>query len=239
MSAPLNLPPTYRPMVHHRRERRSHLRRNVMRWTFAAILAIAWGCTFMISAASADAGRQSPAGHQTMKVSQWQAYCARPLGSDPARGPVDLCAPHAPAVVNLTAPTWRTLVKAHSRARHSITGAREWVWNKGNADTWTYPHSGIGDCDEQAIAIMSDLVRAGIPRGALRLASIHLWGTSNHLVVLVATPGGRLIIDPLRKRLRSEPLDRRVRITHQQTPGTPLLWIKTDASNSASKGAPS
>ena len=63
-------------------------------------------------------------------------------------------------------------------------------------DLWRIATTG-GDCEDYALAKQARLLAAGLPAGAVRLATAHLPDGELHAVVTVATDRGTLVLDNL------------------------------------------
>jgi predicted transglutaminase-like cysteine proteinase len=60
---------------------------------------------------------------------------------------------------------------------------------------WDYPTDGYGDCNKYAIAKRAELIALGWPRAALLLAAAMTEGGEGHLVLVVATSKGDMVLD--------------------------------------------
>lgn len=71
---------------------------------------------------------------------------------------------------------------------------------RDRGDVWTV---GVrrGDCEDFALTKRRDLIRAGIPSGALRMAVVKTRGGIGHAVLVVKTDRGDLVLDNRRKRI--------------------------------------
>ncbi len=67
---------------------------------------------------------------------------------------------------------------------------------RANPDhVWDYPTDGYGDCNKYALAKRAELIALGWPRTALLLAAAMTEGGEGHLVLVVATSKGDLVLD--------------------------------------------
>src|SRR6185437_11365993 len=67
---------------------------------------------------------------------------------------------------------------------------------RANPDhVWDYPTDGYGDCNKYAIAKRAELIALGWPRTALLLAAATTEDGEGHLVLVVATSKGDLVLD--------------------------------------------
>ena len=68
----------------------------------------------------------------------------------------------------------------------------------GQADIWCFPAQGTGDCEDLALEKRRQLVEAGLPAGALTLATgFHEVQFFPHAVLLVETDAGTWVLDSL------------------------------------------
>lgn len=66
----------------------------------------------------------------------------------------------------------------------------------GVEEFWTYPEDGVGDCEDAVIFKREELVRHGLPRGAMTIAlAYHRKHLSAHAVLLVETSAGTLLLN--------------------------------------------
>jgi len=90
------------------------------------------------------------------------------------------------------------------------------------AETWLiYPRH--GDCNDYAVSKRHELLKRGWPARAMLLAVVETKPTEHHLVLVVRTKSGDLVLDNLTPQIRpwSRTPYRWVRI---QTPGNPRYW---------------
>lgn len=68
----------------------------------------------------------------------------------------------------------------------------------GAEEYWTYPRSGRGDCEDEALEKRSRLVRFGIPRSTMRLAiALHKQLLNSHCLLTIETNEGTYVLDSL------------------------------------------
>jgi predicted transglutaminase-like cysteine proteinase len=60
---------------------------------------------------------------------------------------------------------------------------------------WDYPDDGYGDCNKYALAKRRELIALGWPRAALMLAAALTETGEGHLVLIVATSQGDVVLD--------------------------------------------
>jgi predicted transglutaminase-like cysteine proteinase len=126
------------------------------------------------------------AGAQANPTPAWLAFCRRRPGE---------CAVKLsePAVIQLTAAAWQTIVSVNQRVNSTIrlvTDSQHW----GVEDRWDYPDDGYGDCEDLQLLKRRLLVQAGFPRRALRMAAV-IDDEGGHAVLMVRTDQGDLVLD--------------------------------------------
>ena len=68
----------------------------------------------------------------------------------------------------------------------------------GQEEYWTYPTDGLGDCEDIAIFKREELVKRGIPRGAMTIAIAHHRAEMYaHAVLLVETTEGTFLLNSI------------------------------------------
>lgn len=96
---------------------------------------------------------------------------------------------------------------------------------RANPDhVWDYPTDGYGDCNKYAIAKRAELIALGWPRAALLLTAAMTEDGEGHLVLVVATSKGDLVLDN-RQRHTVEWRDLPYRWVSRQNPGNPAEWV--------------
>ena len=105
-------------------------------------------------------------------------------------------------------------VNARIRPQRNLGGVatEEWVIN---------PES--GDCNDYAVTKRHDLIAKGWPARALLLSEVKLTSGEHHLVLVVRTREGDLVLDNMTDRLKSWKLAP-YRWVRMQTPTDPSLW---------------
>jgi len=68
---------------------------------------------------------------------------------------------------------------------------------------WTIPTDGYGDCDDYAVTKRKELLDAGFPVSALRLAVVYSPRTARHAVLTVTTDKGDLVLDNMAETIVS------------------------------------
>lgn len=131
-------------------------------------------------------------------------------------------APGRATSVALTDQSWKNLV----RINHSVNSA---IWPQddekhyGRGEYWTIPTDGYGDCDDYAVTKRKDLIDAGFPAPALRLAVVYSPQAGRHAVLTVKTDKGDLVLDNLRDDIVSWNATGFVWI-ERQAASNPMIW---------------
>jgi predicted transglutaminase-like cysteine proteinase len=154
----------------------------------SCILALGWGQAQAQQLASLPAPTMRIESVGTAKlISGWVEFCHRA----PAECAVD---PDEPLTVTLTPKTWRTIV-AINRAVHAsikpLTDQEHW----GVVDRWDIPEDGYGDCEDAQLLKRRLLVKAGLPRRALRMTVVIDGTGEGHAVLMVRTDRGDFFLD--------------------------------------------
>jgi predicted transglutaminase-like cysteine proteinase len=68
-------------------------------------------------------------------------------------------------------------------------------------DSWTIAPA-AGDCNDYAVTKRHDLIESGLPAKALRLSVVKTVSGTGHLVLVVATTKGDLVLDNLTEEIR-------------------------------------
>ncbi len=126
-------------------------------------------------------------GQLVQATGAWADFCRRM----PGECRVD---PSQPARVVLTA----VLKNAVIRINHAVNSRIKPVTDLdhwGVSDRWDYPTDGEGDCEDFQIEKRKELVAAGIPARAMRVAMVINPEGEGHAVLLVRTTEGDLVLD--------------------------------------------
>jgi len=92
-------------------------------------------------------------------------------------------------------------------------------------DFWRYPDRGMGDCEDIAIWLRGELIRVGIPRGAIRFASGPDQYGRNHAWLEVMTDRGPYAVDAYEVEPRARFHARAVGLeTYDCQPGYGCEW---------------
>ena len=126
--------------------------------------------------------------------------------------------------VSLTADTWQTLTEINHSVNESIWPQDD-VIHYGRGDYWTIPTDGYGDCDDYALTKRKELLAAGFPAPALRLAVADTPRSGRHAVLTVATDKGDFVLDNLRADVVAWNTTGYTWV-ERQNPAEPLGWVQ-------------
>lgn len=120
-------------------------------------------------------------------------YCVR----DPS-----FCLAVEPERVELTEALYEELEGVEDEVNKSI------IWlsdqsNFGRKEYWSLPRHGLGDCEDYALLKRQMLLKKGWPAGAFRLMKVMEWNGAVHMVLVVSTNKGDLILDNMAYEIRS------------------------------------
>jgi predicted transglutaminase-like cysteine proteinase len=105
------------------------------------------------------------------------------------------------STISLDKQNWRVL----DRINHAVNTS---IWPEddkrhyGQAEYWTIPTDGYGDCDDYAVTKRKDLLDAGFSSSDLRLAVVLTSQGERHAVLTVTTDKGDLVLDNLTDDIR-------------------------------------
>jgi predicted transglutaminase-like cysteine proteinase len=115
---------------------------------------------------------------------------------------VDQCASDGPKLMALTPEAWAKLQEVNDRVNRAIMPEAD-MSHYGIAEYWTIPSDGRGDCEEYALSKRKELVAAGFPIRALRMAIAILSNGERHAVLTIATDHGDYVLDNLVANVKS------------------------------------
>ncbi len=72
----------------------------------------------------------------------------------------------------------------------------------GIAEYWTIPSDGYGNCHDYALVKRKELIDAGLPERALRIAIVITPRSSRHAVLTVTTDRGDVVLDNLSSQIK-------------------------------------
>ena len=108
----------------------------------------------------------------------------------------DQCAadPGPRTVLALDAAMWQRLKTVNHTVNTAIAPEEDQT-HYGRNEFWTIPTDGHGDCEDYALTKRKELLDAGLPASALRLAVVYSIKTALHAVLTVSTDKGDLVLD--------------------------------------------
>ena len=132
------------------------------------------------------------------------------------------CKPSSAAQrIELDVQTMQLLDRVNRDVNLSITPKVK-AYDADLADGWTIgPDS--GDCNDYAVTKRHDLIARGLPSGALRLSVIKTASGIGHLVLVVATTNGDMVLDNLTSAIRPWQITE-YRWLKIQSAADPRLW---------------
>jgi len=125
--------------------------------------------------------------------------------------------------IALTPQTWLLLNAVNLRINDSIWPEDDFK-HYGRAEYWTIPTDGYGDCDDYAVTKRHDLLQAGLPAQALRLAVVDSEASGRHAVLTVATDKGDFVLDNLTSDIKSWRATNYIWIERQDA-ANPMKWV--------------
>jgi predicted transglutaminase-like cysteine proteinase len=177
----------------------------------------------VVSAASANARTQTLPDPHTLKSIVESAPTLAPFQHVRfcLRYPAE-CKPSSAAQrIELDIQTMQLLDRVNRDVNLSITPKAK-AYDADLADGWTIgPDS--GDCNDYAVTKRHDLIARGLPSGALRLSVIKTTAGIGHLVLIVATTNGDMVLDNLTSAIRPWQITE-YRWLKIQSAADPRLW---------------
>lgn len=109
---------------------------------------------------------------------------------------------NAPATVALSPAQWLELQEVNEAVNLAIKPMDD-ERHYGRAEYWNIPTDGFGDCEDYALTKRRDLIAAGFPAQALRMAVVVTPRYESHAVLTVVTDHGDYVLDNLTNAIRS------------------------------------
>ncbi|MCM2293017.1 transglutaminase-like cysteine peptidase [Allorhizobium sp. BGMRC 0089] len=107
--------------------------------------------------------------------------------------------------VMLNSQKWQDLLEINYTVNANIVGVTDenhyHIYEKGIPNWWTYPDDGMGNCNDYAILKKRLLEEAGWPSSALHLTVVLDHHGEGHLILMVSTDHGDLILDCLTNKV--------------------------------------
>jgi predicted transglutaminase-like cysteine proteinase len=127
-----------------------------------------------------------PVERLTPPPSPYADFCAR----EP-----EACALEGDAVLAWSVPLHEQLSAINSAVNSEIRFTPD-IGNSGREESWDFPVSGFGDCEDYALEKRQRLIAEGVPSAALTCAVvIHESRYFLHTVLLAETSAGTLVLD--------------------------------------------
>jgi predicted transglutaminase-like cysteine proteinase len=102
--------------------------------------------------------------------------------------------------IDLNAERLELLKRVNLRVNASIV-SRSKAYDSNLEDAWTIAPE-RGDCNDYAVTKRHELLKSGLPSSALRLSVVRTVAGSGHLVLVVVTTNGELVMDNLTDAIR-------------------------------------
>lgn len=182
----------------------------------AAIALMLGGCATP-PAAMPTAQEALPETHQfAAQPEGFVGFCVRFLSQCKAT-------PGGKSVITLDTQTW-ILLNAVNQTVNNAIWPEDDMKHYGRAEYWTIPTDGLGDCDDYAVTKRKDLIEAGLPAQALRLAVVVSQASGRHAVLTIATDKGDFVLDNLASDIRAW---RNTDYTwiERQDAANPMRWV--------------
>jgi predicted transglutaminase-like cysteine proteinase len=96
--------------------------------------------------------------------------------------------------ITLSSEVWATIVRINRAVNAEIkplTDKEQW----GVVDSWDFPKTGYGDCEDYQLLKRRRLVEAGLPRRALRMTVVLDELNEGHAVLKIRTDRGDFVLD--------------------------------------------
>jgi predicted transglutaminase-like cysteine proteinase len=103
--------------------------------------------------------------------------------------------------LTLTPQDWQTMVQVNQHVNDTIWPEEDQK-HYGRAEYWTIPTDGFGDCEDIVLAKRKQLIDAGMPEPALRIAVVVTPRLQSHAVLTITTDRGDYVLDSLRDDIR-------------------------------------
>jgi predicted transglutaminase-like cysteine proteinase len=142
----------------------------------------------------------APAGDARPAPYGWLHFCsAQPSECEPAQ--------LLPTIVPLTSQSWAELSQINAIANREIAPVGDenhyGIYEQGILNWWTYPDDGKGNCNDYVLLKRRLLIEAGWPKAALLMTVVIDHHGDGHLILMVRTDRGDLILDNMREDIVS------------------------------------
>lgn len=130
---------------------------------------------------------------------------------------------NAPSTVTLAPAQWLTLQEVNGAVNRAIKPMDD-QHHYGRPEYWNIPTDGYGDCEDYALTKRRDLLTAGFPAPALRIAVVITQQNERHAVLTVATDRGDYVLDNLTNAIRNWD-DTNYQWIERQDPSKAWGWV--------------
>jgi predicted transglutaminase-like cysteine proteinase len=167
----------------------------------------------------------APAGTAKPAPYGWLHFCtAQPAECEPT--------PAEPKVIPLTPRSWGELNQINSIVNRDVEPISDEdhykIYEQDILNWWTYPDDGKGNCNDYVLMKRKLLVEAGWPKAALLMTVVIDHHGDGHLILMVRTDRGDLILDNMRDDIVS--WDRTgYRFVKRQSASNPNDWVSIEA----------
>ena len=104
------------------------------------------------------------------------------------------------APTELTRTLWAHIVDVNNLVNTMVVPRTDMeIW--GVEEYWSYPTSGVGDCEDYALEKRRRLMKAGMPAGNLLITVVRQPNGDGHAVLTVRTSLGDFVLDNLEPRV--------------------------------------
>ena len=128
-----------------------------------------------------------PAMGGAQPVPAWRAFCAR--------HPIECSVDRREAeIIPMTPRIWELINRVNRDVNAAITPMTD-MEQWGVLDSWDFPKTGYGDCEDYALAKRRELINDGWPASTLLMAVVKQANGEGHAVLMVRTDRGDLVLD--------------------------------------------
>lgn len=213
--------------------------RDALKWGALLALLAAYGCA---SPAGITASIDMRGASTATTIGDGSLQNARPLPDGRIAAPApagfvsfclrfpDQCmtSKDAPATITLTSAQWFELQEVNLAVNRAIKPMDD-ERHYGRAEYWNIPTDGFGDCEDYALTKRHDLIAAGFPAKALRIAVVLTARNESHAVLSVVTDHGDYVLDNLSNAIQSWD-DTGYQWIERQDPAKAWGWVQLDPS---------
>lgn len=128
-----------------------------------------------------------PAMGGAQPVPAWRAFCAR--------HPIECSVDRREAkIIPMTPRIWELINRVNRDVNAAITPMTD-MEQWGVLDSWDFPKTGYGDCEDYQLLKRRMLAEAGLPRRAMRMTVVLDERNEGHAVLKIMTDRGAFILD--------------------------------------------